>query len=87
MIRDPARPRIDPLPEPQRSEAERLGALLHDVGNLLTIVVGRLELLSIRKDLTVPTQEGVNAALKASVQMSHGLADIQETIRQFRGKS
>lgn len=73
-----------PGTEEFRQEMERLGAVIHDIGNWLGVVVGQLELLGIRKDLTLPTRAGVERALDASLQVNKHLQDVQQTIRLYR---
>ena len=67
-----------------RQEMERLGAVIHDLGNWLGVVVGQLELLGIRHDLTPPVKTGVERALDASLQVNKHLQDIQQTVRTYR---
>jgi hypothetical protein len=78
----PAPPRIA---EDLRSEAESAGVLLHEMANWLTVLVGRLELLSVRTDVTPPVKEGVEAALRVSQQVSGRMREVQESVRRLRG--
>lgn len=73
-----------PGTEDFRQEMERLGAVIHDLGNWLGVVVGQLELLGIRKDLTLPVRTGVDRALDASLQVNKHLQDVQQSIRHYR---
>ena len=67
-----------------RAEMERLGAVIHDIGNWLGVVVGQLELLGIRQDLAPPVRSGVERALDASLQVNKHLQDVQQTVRAYR---
>lgn len=67
-----------------REEMERLGGVIHDLGNWLGVVVGQLELLGIRQDLSLPARQGVERALDASLQVSKHLQDVQQRVRAYR---
>ena len=77
-----------PLPDPRspefRDDMERLGGVIHDLGNWLGVVVGQLELLGIRQDLSLPTRHGVERALHASLQVSKHLQEVQQAVRNYR---
>jgi hypothetical protein len=77
-----------PLPDPRspefRDDMERLGGVIHDLGNWLGVVVGQLELLGIRQDLSLPTRQGVERALDASLQVSKHLQEVQQAVRNYR---
>ena len=77
-----------PLPDPRspefREDMERLGGVIHDLGNWLGVVVGQLELLGIRQDLSLPTRQGVERALDASLQVSKHLQEVQQAVRNYR---
>ena len=77
-----------PLPDPRspefRDDMERLGGVIHDLGNWLGVVVGQLELLGIRQDLSLPTRHGVERALDASLQVSKHLQEVQQAVRSYR---
>jgi hypothetical protein len=77
-----------PLPDPRspefRDDMERLGGVIHDLGNWLGVVVGQLELLGIRQDLSLPTRHGVERALDASLQVSKHLQEVQQAVRNYR---
>jgi hypothetical protein len=76
------------LPDPRspefREDMERLGGVIHDLGNWLGVVVGQLELLGIRQDLSLPTRQGVERALDASLQVSKHLQEVQQAVRNYR---
>ena len=76
------------LPDPRspefRDDMERLGGVIHDLGNWLGVVVGQLELLGIRQDLSLPTRQGVERALDASLQVSKPLQEVQQAVRTYR---
>ncbi len=76
------------LPDPRspefRDDMERLGGVIHDLGNWLGVVVGQLELLGIRQDLSLPTRHGVERALDASLQVSKHLQEVQQAVRNYR---
>ena len=76
------------LPDPRspefRDDMERLGGVIHDLGNWLGVVVGQLELLGIRQDLSLPTRHGVERALDASLQVSKHLQEVQQAVRSYR---
>lgn len=76
------------LPDPRspefRDDMERLGGVIHDLGNWLGVVVGQLELLGIRQDLSLPTRQGVERALDASLQVSKHLQEVQQAVRNYR---
>jgi hypothetical protein len=71
------------LPE-FRADMERLGGVIHDLGNWLGVVVGQLELLGIRQDLSLPARHGVERALDASLQVSKHLQEVQQAVRNYR---
>ena len=75
-------------PEPRtpefREDMERLGGVMHDLGNWLGVVVGQLELLGIRQDLSLPARQGVERALDASLQVSKHLQEVQQAVRTYR---
>ncbi len=77
-----------PLPDPRspefREDMERLGGVIHDLGKWLGVVVGQLELLGIRQDLSLPTRQGVERALDASLQVSKHLQEVQQAVRNYR---
>ena len=77
-----------PLPDPRspefREDMERLGGVIHDLGNWLGVVVGQLELLGIRQDLSLPARQGVERALDASLQVSKHLQEVQQAVRTYR---
>ena len=77
-----------PLPDPRspefRDDMERLGGVIHDLGNWLGVVVGQLELLGIRQDLSLPTRQGVERALDASLEVSKHLQEVQQAVRNYR---
>jgi hypothetical protein len=77
-----------PLPDPRspefRDDMERLGGVIHDLGNWLGVVVGQLELLGVRQDLSLPTRHGVERALDASLQVSKHLQEVQQAVRNYR---
>ena len=77
-----------PLPDPRspefRDDMERLGGVIHDLGNWLGVVVGQLELLGIRQDLSLPPRQGVERALDASLQVSKHLQEVQQAVRNYR---
>jgi hypothetical protein len=67
-----------------REDMERLGGVIHDLGNWLGVVVGQLELLGIRQDLSLPARQGVERALDASLQVSKHLQEVQQAVRTYR---
>jgi hypothetical protein len=71
------------LPE-FREDMERLGGVIHDLGNWLGVVVGQLELLGVRQDLSLPARHGVERALDASLQVSKHLQEVQQAVRTYR---
>ena len=64
------------LPE-FRADMERLGGVIHDLGNWLGVVVGQL-------DLSLPARHGVERALDASLQVSKHLQEVQQAVRNYR---
>ena len=71
------------LPE-FREDMERLGGVIHDLGNWLGVVVGQLELLGVRQDLSLPARHGVERALDASLQVSKHLQEVQQAVHTYR---
>jgi hypothetical protein len=74
----------DPRSPEFREDMERLGGVIHDLGNWLGVVVGQLELLGIRQDLSLPARQGVERALDASLQVSKHLQEVQQAVRTYR---
>jgi len=74
----------DPSSPEFREDMERLGGVIHDLGNWLGVVVGQLELLGIRQDLSLPARQGVERALDASLQVSKHLQEVQQAVRTYR---
>ncbi len=74
----------DPRTPEFREDMERLGGVIHDLGNWLGVVVGQLELLGIRQDLSLPARQGVERALDASLQVSKHLQEVQQAVRTYR---
>jgi hypothetical protein len=74
----------DPSSPEFREDMERLGGVIHDRGNWVGVVVGQLELLGIRQDLSLPARQGVERALDASLQVSKHLQEVQQAVRTYR---